>query len=753
MSHSTFELAEVRVRLRKDLRWVRHETAGTGERDAITGKAAERTESFIVEDDTTGRFYRVGRREYALLSLLDGRTTVSQAVARLSSTMGKEALSEEDAATICRWAIESGLAETEQSRSFGRLSAEANKAAGRKTWEKLNPISIRIPLGNPQRMIEWLLPLGGWMYGVWGFALWLVVIAGGATAVGTYWHEWQSPELSVWTRHDWFSLGVVAVVLRVIHEFSHGLCCTRQGGRARDAGIVFMMFAPMPYVDVSSSWTFRSKWARMQTAFAGVYAELFLASLAAVGWGTTHSPVIRQILYHVMVSAGFVTVVFNANPLMRFDGYYLLSDYLEIHNLGPRGQAWVRSMWRWLFMGRKPEAQAVGRKQYAIIAAYGVLAGLWRITVNASLLVMAAKMFRGAGIVLAIGSGLTWYGPPLLRMFKYLVQGSETDQPPRGRITVVSAVMLTAMIAGFGWLRITQTVTAPAVVMYRNPEVMRLSVPGFVREILVHEGQRVAVGDLLIRLENPQISAQRDEIRIELDKSNQKAGAYLQEGNLPSLEEQNAQSSALTKKLEQLDEQLARLNVIAPTAGWVVANRLDEMAGRYLTPGATVLTIADEADKEVLALLDPRQVATSQETANSPVSPLVDVLIDGDCRDLSGTLRQIDPRAISDAPHPALTVTGGGYLAVKRPMTGQDSHSLSPVKVPGDQMFGEQSENAQLPQLLSPRILARVNLAPATALTLSAGQTAQVHFPGARHTVGDYLWQKLEVWYENKTTQ
>ena len=134
------------------------------------------------------------------------------------------------------------------------------------------------------------------------------------------------------------------VLLKIMHEAAHGLVCKKYGGIVSETGIMILWGMPVPYVDVTSSWAFRSKRQRIYTALAGLYVELFVAALAVLFWCHSGPGWIHYWCVHLVVIVGISSLLFNGNPLMRFDGYYVLMDLLEIPNLYGFGQQFWRSV-------------------------------------------------------------------------------------------------------------------------------------------------------------------------------------------------------------------------------------------------------------------------------------------------------------------------------------------------------------------------------------------------------------------------
>ena len=215
-------------------------------------------------------------------------------MSRTASLSGADALSEADSAAIAKWLIDSQLATTSASRSTGRQTEMAGRARRRKLLSRLNPISPRIPLLKPDEILTGLTPLCGWTFGPIGRALWLAVVLLAAFTALSHARELRSDANFVFSPDNWLWLSGTWLLLKIAHETAHGMACKRCGGSVREAGVVFILFVPLPYVDVTSAWRFSSRWKRILVSAGGMYAELFLAALATFVWKYSDTGMLRQ---------------------------------------------------------------------------------------------------------------------------------------------------------------------------------------------------------------------------------------------------------------------------------------------------------------------------------------------------------------------------------------------------------------------------------------------------------------------------
>lgn len=702
----TYELRQLRPRLREDV--------------SCTWQSYGGAECYVLEDESRGSFFRIGVPEYTFLSLLDGRTSIGDAITQAVSVLGPDAFDEQQAAVICHWLAESKLLAPE---GPGRDSSDASKADAARVTRRLNPLSMRLPLGCPEPLLSVLDRLLGGMFSLGGLLLWLAVMAVAMWQLAPHSEPLWRESAVILSPHNWLWIALWGVGLKVIHEASHGLACQRFGGRVREAGIMFVLLAPIPYVDLTSTWRL-PKWRRIVTSAAGMFAELLIAAFAGILWANTTDELLRQHLLQLMLTASVVTLLFNANPLMRFDGYYILADLLELPNLAAHGQqTLIHSTKRWL-LGIRSSSPTWPEGRTWLVATYGVLSALWRTVVSASLIVAAAVWFEGAGIALAAGAVFAWFVQPLWRGLRFVLFGSRFEKPHRIRflaITTCAAASLAWMLASVtAW----HSISLPGVVESVDAAIVRAESPGFVEEVCVESGQSVQEGDPLVRLSNHELDTQRQQLVIEIERSELRSRTFQQAGEIAARLAEDDNREGLQNKLAELDHSCELLLVRAPRSGLVSASDLPSLLGAYVSAGRELLVIGNPDEKEIRVLVSQEQF----EAASLSLDRIVAVRVIDDGFSTTGTLRKLDPRATTQSPHPALCAGAGGPIAIKLATSGAAAR------------------NGDSQELLEPHVIGSVSLDRASSQSLGCGQLAVVHIAESPRPLGHWLLERSERW-------
>ena len=269
LQDSTLEFGQARLKLKEALRFDMRQSG-----DSV---------AWICEDEVTGRFFQVGLPQYTFLTMLDGQRTVATALMKTSTLLREHAIDETEAANICKWAIESGLVETEAGSSAARRTEQIEQFQKQQMASWLNPMMLRVPLFDPDKLIEKATNLFGFLVSPFGMLVWLVVVITGFFQLLMHREEFYS-RVSSFSASDIIWIALTSIVLKIIHEFAHGITCKKYGGRVKSCGILFLLMIPMPYVDVTSSWRFSNKWQRILTSAAGMLSEIFIAAIACMVW-------------------------------------------------------------------------------------------------------------------------------------------------------------------------------------------------------------------------------------------------------------------------------------------------------------------------------------------------------------------------------------------------------------------------------------------------------------------------------------
>ncbi|TWU03829.1 efflux RND transporter periplasmic adaptor subunit [Neorhodopirellula pilleata] len=646
---------------------------------------------YRVELPHSHQFFRVGYREYFLMSLLDGQTSLPQACSLATARLGREAPTADEANTIVRWLLqnkivhdvdEQALGQSRRSHRYPDRSTDhsgSSSVAGKpKTigglMGRFNPFWV--PFSIP-RVERWLAPLAIGLApvlappAIWAGAV-LILIA--LILFGCHHVEFVSESVELFDPRKWVWLGIGFVGLKAIHELGHAIACYRQGCRVNRGGVVFVLMAPLAFVDVTSCWRLESRWSRMWVSAAGMWVEAVIAAAAMIVWTIHDEPLSRSICQGVVMTAGVTTILFNANVLMRFDGYHILADWVDIPNLAGEGQASVGRFARRFFLGQS-ERRASGligwRQRFTQV--YGIAAIVWKVLVCLTLSLAASVMFHGAGVVIAVIGGVLWLGVPAARLIGFMRTLKDRNPIQFFRGIVLGGATGLVSLAFVFWMPLPSLVCIPVISEFSPSTVVRVRASGFVDKIYVADQQQVLTGQPLLRLVNEELdqelrSLQIDQQRVEVLL--RQAFSQSDEAEVLSLKQQ---AVAIEQQWQQVKRRHSDLLVRADRDGHVVAANLASLRGTYLSEGDTLMNIVGEGDLELIALLSPEHMGTLRPTCGEPIR-----IRTASRESFETRWKVIQPRASDRLPFPALAALNGGPLPTKhdRDASGDDGLRL-----------------------------------------------------------------------------
>ena len=676
--------------------------------------------TYVIEDPLCNTFFKIGFREYRFLCALSRGDALSFMSEEEDAEGSGDEVTREEGLAILQWLATKQLLQSQGLETMEALEAAAQKA-GRKSWlARLNVITFRLPLFNPDPLLSRCLPWLGWLAGPFFLVLWLLLAITASAVLLVNWSGFVNQGAVFFSPGNLMILGLIWLVLKLLHELSHALACRRHGGRVYDMGILFILFIPLTYVNASSSWSFPSRWQRIHVALAGMYMELFVAWLAILYWATHPGTPGGLVAHNTALVAGVSSLLFNANPLMRFDGYYVLSDLVSIPNLYSRGLDSVRKSGKRWWLGITEEDSG---GDSLFVRTYGMAVYCWRILVLCSLGYLASKLFSGWGIVLTFVAAVGWIYTPLAAFWAKIP--SYRRENPRFLYCLLTRLAIVALLAGFGLFGTSwqKNISIPAVVLYEEQFSIRAGSSGFVEEIAVRQGEQVQVGQELVLLGNEELASRGRELALELamiDVQRRKSTVQGNHAELQILEERRA---VLAEQKRNIDTDQESLLLRAPGSGTVVGKGLESRTGTWINKGEELFLVVNPRHKHLVASVDQDDISSFRGRAGEAVQ--VDMSEAG-LGVFLGRLGKGAPAASTSQVQFSLAAPLGGPFDV-RMNTGDGQES-------GYQLF-------------SPCFPIHIGIPEAVRAGLRDGQLAVVRVKGAGRSPAALLWQGVKSWF------
>lgn len=722
---------QVRIALRRDLQ--------------LTPQRYEGKQYYLVKDPVRLRYYRFQEREHFLLRLLDGTHTLNDVQQAYEKHFRPERLSLEAVEQFVQQLVTAGLAHGRSADASRQLLQRGQQQKRNQLLVNLtNLLAIQVPLFDPDRLLGRMLPWVRWCFTFWSFLAGMGLTLSAVLLVVSHFGTFQArlPAATEFFRFQtavylWLTLAVV----KVLHEFGHGLCCKAYGGEVHRMGLMFLCLAPCLYCDVSDAWTLPSKWRRMAISFAGIYVELILASLATfLWWNSSEASFLHQLCLHVMIVCSINTLFLNGNPLLRFDGYYILADWLEVPNLHQHCTRFLTSLLlRHGFGMNVPRLPVRQRWRQVLFATYAVCSYCYRWVITLGILWFLIRFLEpcrlGAlGAVLAVGvtaSLVCWPLYHLGRRFRQIGWRVPDMKPWRvvGNVGLVSTLLVGFFLVPLPLSRVRQVGLVQVAPDAQEPVYPQVS--GILQRLYVRDGQHVERGDLLAEfrsldlenglaealaehdLDTVKCRAQRELVAISHDPS-ERARAEVLLAKLAGERDRSAQRAIVVEQLSR------RLQFRAPRAGVVMGlPQVEEIGKSWSSETVTPFcTIGDPNRLWVVVPVSPADYQLLRENYERSEDLAVRVRVRGNAGHIwNGRVVQLPEAEAHEIPLPLAHLSGGPV----------------PVK-PGD------SRTSAVPQ--SQHYLVAIELLEATPV-IYPGNLAQVSIHCRRRTGAWLLWRML----------
>jgi putative peptide zinc metalloprotease protein len=648
-SPSWYRVAELKPRLRSHAQIHRHDYRGQV--------------WHVLQDHAGGRSHRFTPAAWRFIGLMDGERTVNELWENLLEQAGDEAPTQDEVIRLLGQLhaadalIIHGVTPDSQ-ELFRRFQRHERMRWKQKIW---TPLAVRIPVFDPERFLERTFPYVRFVFSRIGALVWLTVVTAGVILAGMHWGELtENIADQALTPQNLVLLWFVYPVVKALHELGHGYAAKKAGGEVHEIGIMLLVLVPVPYVDVSSAWGFRDKYKRMLVGAAGIGVELFLGALALFVWLNVETGAVHAIAYNVMLISGVSTLLFNGNPLLRFDGYYVLADALEIPNLGSRSNKYLGYLiQRYLFKVRDAESSANSQWERVWFVLYGIAAFIYRMFIMFVIILYIGGKFFAIGVLLAIWAIITQLAIPLGKNMRFLFTSPKLRRKRKRSVGLAALVL----IAFAGLLFVAPApfwTRAEGIIWPSEQSQVRAGADGFIVEMRVPAGQPVRAGDALIETRDPLLAA-----RVAVLEAHQKG---LKSQLVAAQVSDRVQTAVIREELagvkaelERAQEQSDELLIRSPRDGVFVVQQEQDLPDRFVRKGQLLAYVVDPADlMTVRVVVSQDEIGLLRERTRK-----VDVMPVGwGSASYPGEVLREVPGGTNQLPTAALGSAGGGPIAV-----------------------------------------------------------------------------------------
>jgi putative peptide zinc metalloprotease protein len=626
---------------------------------------------YVVKDPIALKYFRFKVEEYFLLQQFDGKQTLLDVKKVFERKYRPQTISIEDLMRFAAQLHEAGIAQVDTQEQGKVLIERRRKNKWKRVWQFFaNILYIKIPIIDPEKLLTGMYPYFRWIYTSYFITASVGLMLAAITLVISHWTEFSSKLPEFQSFFNWrtiFAFWISLAIVKIIHEFGHGLTAKHFGGEVHEMGMLFLVLTPALYCDVTDSWLLPSKWKRIWISAAGIYVECFLASIATFVWWNTDQGLLNSLMMATMFICSVNTILFNANPLLRYDGYYVMADWLEIPNLRIKSTQFFTYLFQEKVLGLEIPVQSyMPRSRRFLFVTYAVCSYLYRWFVTFSILFFLYRVLppklRVVSAMLALGSLIPLVAVPSYQIFKFVRQPGRMRKVKKARTAAFFAVV-GALITGILLIPTPLRVQGTLVLTPEKPAIIYAEVPGRLVELKVHDGELVKEGTLLATLSNPEKLREREQLREQHDINMVKADTFDRSDKFADhglAEEYRQHAEKLEPALQRVQEQIDKLNLFAARDGRAIGVPHRGTTGQYLKPGKPFCEIGDPARLEAHLILDQTDIDLVHIDRRAWVK------IYGDSeRTIRSKVRTVARRNREEIP-PELSNQAGGEIATKQ---------------------------------------------------------------------------------------
>lgn len=567
------------------------------------------------------------------------------------------------------------MIQTKQSIDTDELFDRQKQEKRNKVKQRLaNPITLKVALWDPENFLNRHFNKVQWVFNSWVALCWLLIVAYSALQMAMNWPQ-ISQQFSVNTLSPYNLLLVFILYpfVKFLHELGHAFSAKLEGGEVHEMGINFMLLMPIPYVNVSCSTHFRSKYKRMLVSGSGILVELLLASLGLLLFLATEPGIIQNIGFNIFIIGGISSLFFNGNPLLKYDAYFILSDAIEIPNLYQRsGLYWRYLLQKYLLGMKNAHSPVTAAGESTWFVAYGFLSTLYRFFVLWFVVTIVSDTFFALGMLLAFWLVSQQILLPLYKSGVFIFNSpSLASHRTRAIVTCFSSVTLLVVLIMF--VPVPSYTLAQGVAWQADEALIKAEHDGFAGELLVENNQDITAGTPILQLIDPILDAQLKVAQAKVKELQSKYRAK-QLSNFVEAGIIKEASLAAQSELDFVLKKIESMSIRSFINGKVLLPQSTDIPGRFIRQGELLGYIISDKPSTI-------RLAVSQDNIGQLRHSVIDInvkLANDLSKNYKARIIRQAPEASNLLPSAALTTKGGGEF-IAAPNQKDDRISLEKV--------------------------------------------------------------------------
>ncbi|MEO1639792.1 MAG: PqqD family peptide modification chaperone [Pseudomonadota bacterium] len=614
---------------------------------------------YVVQDHHSGKYHRVTPQANFILSMMNGRRTVGELWEAACERFDDAPPTQSETIKLLSQLHAADLIATDLPNIDEIGERHAKQERQTMIARLKNPLALRMPVLDPDNFLNWTVALVRPLFTWVGFVIWLGIVLTGLVLMVLNW-----PLLTenftdrVLAAENIILLILAYPVLKALHELGHAYATKVWGGEVHEIGIMLLIFMPVPYVDASASAAFASKWRRAVVGGAGIMVELAVASLALIFWLNAEPGLARAFAFNLMMIGGISTLLFNGNPLLRFDGYFVFADLIEIPGLGQRANQYFWYLCqRYILRIKDAQSPVRARGERKWLFWYGVLAFFYRVFIAFAIAAFVATKFFFIGILLAIWALGNTFAKPLWGGLKFLATSPKLRHRRKPVLIGVGAGFA-SLLTFFLALPLPYATTATGVVWLEEQAFVRVETNGFLDETPV-ESRVTEAGEPLFELSEPALTQRMALTQARLEEAQFRLNTVLLVDQVQT-DVFRDQIALIEGQLGDAQQRAEGLVVRAPANGEVLIPRPHMLNGRLLNQGDAIGYMLDETPMRLrVAVSQGREQLVRDRTER------VDVLfLREPDTPVPGRVVAEAPESQFNLPSAALSTEGGGQFTL-----------------------------------------------------------------------------------------
>jgi len=619
---------------------------------------------FVAQDGFTNTFFRFRPEAYDFIARLDGTKTVEEVWLGCLKRSPDTTPGQGEVLGMLAQLYQANLLAADTPADTRRLFERHQKRSRQEIASNIFGIFfLRIRLFDPDSWLTRSWPWLRWLASRPAAIVWFILLFIALGVVMSNWDRALDQSQSVLAPENLLLLFGAFTVAKLIHEFGHAYMVKAFGGEVHAMGVTLLVFTPVPYVDATAAWAFRERWKRVLVGLGGMIPELAYASISALVWAYTGPGVLNSLAYNTMIVSSISTLVFNLNPLLRFDGYYILSDLTDSPNLQ------ARSMRQWLYLYEKHavgvnvlESPARSKTEATWLTVYGIASWCYRLMVTVTIILLVADRYFGIGLLAGLITFIGAFVMPTVKALRYLSREPRIERE-RKRAWWVSGGAVALILLFLGLVPMPNHFRAPGVVRAAGSQEVYTQVAGWVREVPARSGEPIEPGRSLVKLESPELDFAIAGANGELEESRSRERQMLSDF-AGGIEPMRVRREASEQRLALLESDKTKLDLRADGRGRWVAPTSEDWKGLWMIRGLRIGEIVGAGpDWEFFAVV-------AQEDASSLFGAAkngAEIRFAGNAgRELAVREWRVVPGRQEILPSPALGWSGKGPIKVKQ---------------------------------------------------------------------------------------